>query len=203
VAAELVVGPAGHLQQRPRPVGRRQLQRLGVAALDHLLERGLERSRRQPVGLRLVDDPEARVDPSRGGMGGEQPPTEAVDGRDPGPLARLRRLDQRLPHLALGRERPAVELLPHPPPQLVGRPLGEGEGEDPLDPRLGVERRGAEAVDQHGRLAGAGAGSQEDVAVALRYGLELLGGALAHSSSSSCTGSSSGTPRSRRQIGWK
>ncbi len=50
--------------------------------------------------------------------------------------------------------------------ELVGGALGEGEGEDPLDSHLGVERRLAEAVHQDRGLAGPGARAQEDVPVA-------------------------------------
>jgi hypothetical protein len=111
-----------------------------------------------------------------------------VDRRDPG---------------AVGVHLPP-QLLADAAAELVGGPLGEGEGEDSLDTDLLVERRGAVAVDEHGRLAGPGAGAQEDVAVAIGDGRPLLVGSLAHSSSSSSeSGSSSGSPRSRRQIGWK
>src|SRR5262249_61491525 len=100
---------------------------------------------------------------------------------------------------------PPGELISDPAPQLVRGPLREGEGEDALDAAVGVECRGAEAVDQHRSLAGAGARAEEDVLAAVVDRRRLLRGPLgAHSSSpSSDQGSSSGSPRSRRQIGWQ
>src|SRR5436190_23617038 len=44
--------------------------------------------------------------------------------------------------------------------------LGEGEGEDPLDTDAVVDDRGAVALDEHPRLAAAGTGLAEDVAIA-------------------------------------
>src|ERR687897_544220 len=93
-------------------------------------------------------------------------------------------------------------LLAHPAAELVGRSLGEGEGEDALGADLLLDRGRTEAIDQHGGLAGAGAGAEEDVAVPRAGRRRLLLGPLAHSSSSSSgpVNSSSGMPRSRRQI---
>jgi hypothetical protein len=203
VAAQLVVGPAGHLQEGPGPVRGGELERLGAAGLDHLLQRPLEGARCEPVGLWLVDDSEVGVDSGRCRVGGQQPPAEAVNRRDPGALARLGRLQQRHALLAPGLSGPAGELLADAASELVGGALGEGEREDPLDSRIRIQRRRAETVHQDRRLASPRSGAQEDVAVAAVHRLALLGRALAHSSSSSDAGSSSGTPRSRRQIGWK
>jgi hypothetical protein len=137
-------------------------------------------------------------------VGGEQAPAEAVDRRDPGPVCRLGHGGEPLVLLALRARRAPGELLAHPAAELVGRSLGEGEGEDALDADLLLDRGRAEAVDQHGGLAGAGAGAEEDVAVPRADRLRLLLGPLVHSSSSSSgpVNSSSGMPRSRRQIGW-
>ena len=205
MTAELVVGAARHLEQRPAAVGGGELQRLGLARLDHLLERRVEGADREPLGLRLVHDAEARIDAGGGGVGGEQPAAEPVDRRDPGPVGRLERLAQGLQPVSLGFADPDGELIANPPSKLVRGALGEGEGENPLDPAVRVERGGAEAVDEHARLPGPGAGAEEDVAIAALDRRSLLAGALgAHSSSpSSDQGSSSGSPRSRRQIGWK
>ena len=140
-------------------------------------------------------------------MGGEEPAAESVDGRDPGAVGRLLGGAKGLELLARGLLCPLGQRFPNPAAKLVCGPLGEGEGEDLLDAELGIEGGGAEPLDQDGGLAGAGPGPQEDVAVELGGGRELLLGALrrAHSSASSSSerGSSSGSPRSRRQIGWK
>ena len=118
------------------------------------------------------------------------------------PSSALRRASSRSPSASRIR---AGELLPDPATQLVRRPLGEGEGEDPARCRPRVERGGAEAVDEHPRLPGPGSGAEEDIPLAALDRRALLLGALGtHSSSpSSDQGSSSGSPRSRRQIGWK
>src|SRR3954454_16199440 len=138
-------------------------------------------------------------------MGGEHPPAEAVDGGDPGPLDSLEDDAQPLELLALRHPLARCKLVSDPAPQLIRGALCEGEGEDAARPDLRVERRGAEALDEDGGLAGPGPRAQEHVAVpALDGGALLIGPLGAHSSSpSSDHGSSSGSPRSRRQIGWK
>jgi hypothetical protein len=207
VASKLVVGSPGHLEQAAAPVRRRKLEGVRVTRLDQLLEGGVEGAAGEPIRLRLVDHPEAGIEPGGRRMGGEEPATEPVDGRDPGAVGRLLGGAKGLELLARGLLGPLGQRLPDPAAKLVGRPFGEGEGEDPLDPDLGIERGGAEPIDEDGGLAGARPGPQEDVAVELGGGRELLIGALRRghpsASSSSERGSSSGSPRSRRQIGWK
>jgi hypothetical protein len=158
-----------------------------MAGLDQLLEGGVERAPGEPVRLRLVDHAEAGIEPRRGRMGGEEPAAEPVDGRDPGPLGRVKRLTQGLELRSRGLLGSFGQSFTHPAAQLVRRPLGEGEGEDLLDPDLGIERGGAEAIDQDGRLSGSRPGSQEDIAAELGGRRELLLGALslAHASASS------------------
>ena len=205
MAPEFVVGASRHLQKRSPPVRGRELERLLLPGGDQGLERRVEGARGEPLGLGLIDHPEARIDAGRGGMGGEHPPAEAVDRRDPGPLDPLERCLQGLELLALSAANAHGELLADSPSQLVRGPLGEGEGEDSARSDLRVERSGAEALDQHRGLPGSGSGAEEDILLAaLDRGALLLGALRAHSSSpSSDQGSSSGSPRSRRQIGWK
>ncbi len=71
--------------------------------------------------------------------------------------------------------RAARQLGADPRAHLGGGALGEGEGEDAVDPDAVLDDRVAVAVDQHGRLAGAGAGLEEGVAVAGRDRGGLLG----------------------------
>src|SRR5262245_44550812 len=139
-------------------------------------------------------------------MGGEQPPAESVDRRYPGAVGRLDRLPQRLQTGSVGLAHSRGELVADPSPQLIRGALREGERQDALDASLGLEGGGAEPVDEHARLPRPRPGAQEDVAVSPfdRRGL-LVSPFGTHSSSSpsSDQGSSSGSPRSRRQIGWK
>ena len=87
----------------------------------------------------------------------QQPVAEAVDGRDPG-------------RVELARQVVAVELqqpLADPAAQLAGRALGVGDHEDRVDVDAALADRAAEALDDHGRLAGPGARRDEDDALLL------------------------------------
>ena len=108
--------------------------------------------------------------PGRGRMGGEQAPAEAVDRRHPGALGLAPGAvePRRLVGLAAlaGVGRPAGELAADPGPQLGRGALGEREREQRVDPGAVELDRVAVAADEDPRLAGAGAGLAEDVAVA-------------------------------------
>ena len=70
----------------------------------------------------------------------------------------------------LARQVVAAELeqpLPDPAAQLAGRALGVGDHEDRVDVEPALADRAAEALDDHRRLAGAGAGRDEDDALLL------------------------------------
>ena len=146
-------------QHPPQPAaavrGEQPQPRLVVAA--ELLERRAERLAAEHAPLAVVDDAEARVDPGRERVRLQQPVAEAVDGRDPG-------------RVEIARQVVAAELqqpLADPAAQLAGRALGVGDHEDRVDVDAALADRAAEALDDHGRLAGAGARRDEDDALLL------------------------------------
>ncbi len=159
-------------------------------------ERVVERGPGDPRGLVGVQHPEPRVETGRDGVRGEEPSAEAVDGRDRRGLAGpCRLLQARLPG-GVGRGRRArSELDPDAPPHLRGRLLGEREGEDPLGlDAVGVDRL-AVALDEDAGLAGAGAGLEEDVAVAVVDRRPLLVGRRDRGARSATAGTGSGARR--------
>ena len=160
-------------QHPPQPAaavrGEQPQPRLVVAA--ELLERRAERLAPEHAPLAVVDDAEARVDPGRERMRLQQPVAEAVDGRDPGRVE--------ITHQIVAAE--LQQPLADPPAQLTGGALGVGDHEDRIDVHAALADRAAEALDDHGRLAGAGARRDEDDALLLdRAELFLIRRGLFH-----------------------
>ena len=90
--------------------------------------------------------------PASNGMRLQQAVAEAVDRRDPRAVE-------------LAREIVAPELgepLPDSSAQLTGRPLGVRDREHRVDRQAAIADRSHEALDEHRRLAGAGARGDED-----------------------------------------
>jgi hypothetical protein len=154
--AKRLVDAREHPAQPPPAVGGEQAQaRLVVAAEP--LERGAERLAAEYPALAVVEHTEARVDPGRERMRLEQPPAEAVNRRDPSAVE--------LPLEVVSSE--LVQSPADPPAQLAGGALGVRDHEQRVDVEPALADRLAEALDDHGRLAGAGAGRDEDDALLL------------------------------------
>ena len=139
------VGAVGREQSQPRRVARRA-QNCSSASSNA--------SAAQHARLRLVELAEARVEPDRERIRLQQPVAEAVDGRDPGAVELAREVVP--PALA--------ERVADAGAQLAGRALRVRDHEDRVDVEAVVADRAHEALDEHARLAGAGARGDEDVA---------------------------------------
>ena len=159
-------------QHPPQPAaavrGEQPQPRLVVAA--ELLERRAERLAAEHAPLAVVDDAEARVDPGRERVRLQQPVAEAVDGRDPGCVE--------IAHQVVAAE--LQQPLADPAAQLAGGALGVGDHEDRVDVHAALADRAAEALDDHGRLAGPGARRDEDDALLLDRAELLLVGRCLH-----------------------
>ncbi len=219
LAAKPLVGGSHEVAQaRQVEPGGEPSGRLVLA--DDLVERRREGALREPSGLDLVEDAEARVHPGGHRVGREQPAAEAVDRGHPGSLAvpggpcDLRGA-LRIPGLR-GRPRPVGQLAADPFPKLAGGALGEREGQDRVHGDAVLRHGVAVALDEDARLARAGASLREHVAgprvdrrhllgreVVRRPQLEA-GCGWAHHSPFPPLPPDSSVPieRSRRQIGW-
>ena len=162
---KLVVGGPHQLAERSDANRRDEPGDLAVPGREQGVEGLIERLRGHAIGLRLVEHPEPRIEANRDRVGGEEPPAEAVDRRDPRSLAVAAQLREQLRPLTLGVRGAGRELGPHAVSKLGGRLLGEREGEDPVD-SLELLGGGAVALDEHPGLAGPGAGLEQHVAVA-------------------------------------
>ncbi len=183
----------------------------GVALAEELGQRRVEAAVREPLGLGVVDDPEARVEAEPGRIAGEQPAAEAVDRRDRGALEGDQYpLEAVGGGLVAGLERFASavgERRADPLAELARGALGEREGEDRgggvvLAAFDQVADRGAVAVGEHARLPGPGPGREQDVAITGVDRAPLLGRRLAgtHSAPSSSRSGSSGSILAARSI---
>ena len=162
--AERLVDPPEHASQRARAVGREQLQPRRILAGAELLERGVERLAREHRRLRLVELAEARVEPGLERIRAQEPRAEAVDGRDPGAVELAREVGA-----------PArAELAPDPRAQLARSLARVRDHEHGAHVEPALADGPGEALDQHGRLAGAGAGGEEDASLRVDGAL-LLG----------------------------
>jgi hypothetical protein len=138
-------------------------------------------------GLGGVEHAEARVDPGRHRVPGQEAVAEAVDRRHPGTADSRQQLRGPLGS-QLG---PSRQLGADPLAQLGRGLVGEGEGEDRVGGDFAVADKAAVALHHHPGLAGAGAGLEQDVAAADLDRRRLLWGrpALAHRSSTSSSSS--------------
>ena len=112
------------------------------------------------LGVGLVHDREVGAEPGRLGVDAQQAVGDGVERAAPDAAGRRRRR-------AATMRRGALE-------HLLGRAAGEGQQQD----ALGVDARGdqvGDAVGERARLAAAGAGDDQQRAVAVRDGLALLG----------------------------
>ena len=172
-AAQVGVDGAHHVAEAVGSVRGHHLDSLGVLALAHEgLECAVEGVESQPLGLDLVEHPEAGIDARAERVGAQHARAEAVDGRDPGAL--------RGPCLLAAGE--VEEAAAHPALHLLRGLLGEGDGEDRLHGHAVVQHGPHEALDQHGGLARARAGPHQQRARAALHGLGLFGGEVAHCS---------------------
>ncbi len=139
----------------PQPVGavrRKQAQTVGLAAGAELGERLLERLAAEHGALRVVELAEPRVEARREGITLQQAQAEAVDGRDPGAVQLAREI---LPP-TLGEGGADARA------QLAGGPPRICDHEDRVDVEPAVAHGAHEPFHEHGGLAGARAGGDED-----------------------------------------
>ena len=166
-AAQPRVHGAHHPLELLRRVGRQQLEphaALPRALREERLQRPFEGVDADALRLGLVEHPVLGVDARRQRVRAQEARAEAVDRRDPGALR-----GPRLLALAQLEEAPPDAQL-----ELGGGLLGERDGEDAIDHHAVLEHRAHEALDQHGGLAAAGAGVQEERARARLDRLPLL-----------------------------
>jgi len=119
----------------------------------------------QVLGVAAVHDREVRLHPQVACVDAQQPGGHRVEGTAPHPSARERR-----PAHFCRRTQERIDTAHH----LAGCSAGEGEQQDAAG--LGAARdEVGDAVGERGGLAGAGAGHDEQRAVAVRGGRALLG----------------------------
>ena len=135
-----------------------QSQAFGLVARAEGRERLVERLAAKHLRLRLVELAEPRVEPGRERMRAQEPVAEAVDRRDPGAV-----------ELA-GRVRSAAreQRLADARAKLAGSLARVRDDEDRVDVEPVVADGAREALDEHGRLAGARTRGDEHLAVAPR-----------------------------------
>ena len=114
--------------------------------------------------LSLVEDTESRIDAGRERVRREEPPAEAVDRRDPGAVEVAREIGP------LELDQAGAD----PRAQLAGGTIGVGDHEQRVDVEAVLDDRPGEALDEDGRLPGAGAGRDERRAAGLDRSRLLL-----------------------------
>ncbi len=164
--AQRVVDADEHLAQPARLVGREQLPAVGLVRGAELLQGGVEGLALEHPRLRLVEHPEPGVDARRERIGGEQPAAEAVDRGDPGAIE----VAGQIGTVELEQARADAR------PQLPGGAIRVRDHEQRVDVEPVLEHRTGEPLDEHGRLAGAGARRDERRAPRLDRGLLLVVG---------------------------
>ncbi len=168
--AQRLVDARQHPPQAGSAVGREKLQPLRLLRGAEQSQSGFERLAADDPALALVEHAEARVEPGREWMRLQEPQAEAVDRGDPGAVEGAREV---VP-AELGESRP------DPAAELACRALGVGDHEQGLDVEPAVADRLHEALDEHRRLAGAGARGDEDATPSRNRRLLLLVCQLAH-----------------------
>ena len=151
--AQRLVDARQHAPQPGRPVGREQLEPLRLVVGAEVGERRREGLAADDASLALVEDPEARIEPGLEGVRLQQPQAEPVDRGDPGTV-------QRTGEIVTAE---LVQPRPDAPAQLARGPLGVRDHEQRLDIDALVADRLDEALDEHRRLARAGARGDEDL----------------------------------------
>jgi hypothetical protein len=149
-----------------------QLDPLGEVARHERLEGLVEGVDGQPLGLQLVEHPKMRVDAGGKSVRSQDPGAETVDRGDEGAFGGAGLL-------------PAPQLQESgadPRPHLRRGLLGERDREDRLHRLAVVDHRAHESLHEHGRLARARAGANDERAVPPVRGPPLLGGELSHRS---------------------
>ena len=165
--AQLGVGGEHHPAHAGGAVGGDDVERaVGTARPEHVVQRGVEGGAPQAPRLALVEHGCVGVEAGVERVGTQQPGAEAVDGRHRRGLRGPRQIR------SLGHE----HARPHTLLELLGRLLGEGDGEDALDRDAVLEHRGREPLDHHRRLAGPRAGGEQERTVAQLDGAALLRG---------------------------
>ncbi len=149
-AAQRGVGVQDEVAE-PRPVGRREVDRLRAPLLHQRVERALEGAAREPLGRELVEHLEARVEPRRQRVRTQHPGAEAVDRADLSALRLAREI-----RAAEGGEAAADALA-----QLAGRLSVKVKREDRPDRHVVFEHRAGEALDHHGGLVEARVGGEQ------------------------------------------
>ena len=171
--AQRLVDGRQHPPQPGAAVRREELEPLRVVSGEELVERRAERLRAETAPC-VVELAEARVEAGRERIRPQQPGAEAVDRRDP----RAVELAGEVVPPTLGERRA------DPRPQLAGGAARVRDDEDRVDVEAAVEDRADDALDEHGRLPGAGAGRDEDLARRLdRRALLLVERVPAHARS--------------------
>ena len=170
LAAQVGVGGPRHGRQPLGRVGGDEPQPLrpGVV-VEEGGERAVEGLDSEAVGLELVEHAVLGVDPGGERMGAQDRRAEAVDRRDEGALGGAR----------LGVQVGGGEAVADARLQLGGGLLGEGDREDRVDRDAVLDHRAGEPLDEHRGLARAGAGGDQQAAVAALDRPQLLVGEVA------------------------
>ena len=129
---------------------------VGPAWREQVVERGVEGGGAQAPRLALVEHGCVGVEPGVERVGAQHAGTESVDGRHRRGLGGPRQVGP-----ARVEQVGAHALL-----ELLSRLLGEGDGQDAVHRHAVLEHGGGEALHHHRRLAGPGAGRQQERAVA-------------------------------------
>src|SRR4029077_670330 len=120
-------------------------------------ERLAERLRAKHRSLRLVELTEAGIEAGRQRNRPQEPSAKAVDRRDPGAVE----LAGEVVPTTVGERRA------DPGPKLARGTARIGDDEDRVDVEPAIADRADDALDEHGRLAGACAGRDEDLSCRL------------------------------------
>ena len=155
--AQRLVDAGQHAAQPVGAICREQANPLGLPGGTELLQRPIERLAAQNRGPRVLELAETRIEPRRERMRTQEPAAEAVDGRDPCAVE----LSREVVTPAL------VECGSDPAAQLARRLARVRDDEDRLDVDPALAHRSDVALDEHRRLAGAGAGRDEHRAFGL------------------------------------
>ena len=155
--AQRLVDAGEHPAQPAGAVRREQAEPLGIVVRAERGERRVERLAADHGRLRLVQLAEARVEPRREGIRLQQAVAEAVDGGDPRAVELAREIVSP----------PLDESGADAGAQLARRLARVRDHEDRVDVEPALADRAHEPLDQHRRLAGPGAGRDEDLALRL------------------------------------